>query len=79
MFTIIPRYTRPQRSIVAVDSMFKTAFCAVPAFMRVEPATISLPVTTAMGCSAASGGVTTPPAECMNSVGAAIASPSSAA
>ena len=38
---------------VPVESMFSTSFCAVPAFMRVEPATISGPTSGAIGISTA--------------------------
>ena len=32
-----------------VDNMFSTIFCAVPAFMRVEPVTTSAPTSTTIG------------------------------
>ena len=37
-----------------VESMLRTSFCAVPPFMRVEPATISGPTATQISSSAAS-------------------------
>ena len=39
------------RIIVAVEIMFRTSFCAVPDFMRVEPLTTSGPTTAAMTTS----------------------------
>ena len=38
-------YTLPIRTIVAVEIMFSVSFCAVPAFMRVEPMSASGPTT----------------------------------
>src|SRR5262249_44720776 len=45
--TISPAYVRPSRIIVAVEIAFRTSFCAVPAFNRVDPETTSGPTTTA--------------------------------
>src|SRR5271169_1419010 len=42
---IHPESTRPARTMLAVESMFRTSFCAVPAFIRVEPASTSGPTT----------------------------------
>src|SRR5207248_1785481 len=41
----------PSRIIARVEIVFRTSFCAVPAFRRVEPATNSGPTTTASSCS----------------------------
>ena len=46
-------YVLPSRTMLAVESVFSTSFCAVPAFIRVEPAMISGPTTTAISCSTA--------------------------
>src|SRR3546814_8863805 len=40
--------------MIVVEMMLTAAFWAVPAFMRVDPLMISLPVPSKMGCSAAS-------------------------
>ena len=45
--------TYPSFASDAVDNMFSTIFCAVPAFKRVEPATTSGPTTGTMLISAA--------------------------
>ena len=45
-------YVLPSRTIVIVEIMLSTSFCAVPAFSRVEPAITSAPTTTAISCSA---------------------------
>src|SRR3989454_6138057 len=41
--TIRLLYTLPNRTIVAIVSMLQTNFCAVPAFIRVEPVSTSGP------------------------------------
>src|ERR1039458_5449997 len=52
-FTIKLPYTYPSRMNTAVLIMFRTSLVAVPAFMRVEPATISGPVSGVMAiCTA---------------------------
>src|ERR1022692_2119418 len=52
-FTIRLPYTYPSRMNTAVLIMFRTSLVAVPAFMRVEPATISGPVSGVMAiCTA---------------------------
>ncbi len=43
----------PSRTIAMVEKRLSTIFCAVPAFMRVEPAGASGPVSTRIGCSLA--------------------------
>jgi hypothetical protein len=50
--TIRPAYVRPRRTIVTVEIVLSTSFCAVPALSRVEPATASGPTTTAISWSA---------------------------
>src|SRR5690606_11685097 len=50
--TIKLLYTLPLRIIAVVESMLRTSFCAVPAFMRVEPISTSGPTTGAMTTSA---------------------------
>ena len=45
---LLPR-TRPSLTITAVDTMLRTSFCAVPAFMRVLPVTNSGPTGTSIG------------------------------
>ena len=45
--------TYPSRIIVTVDSMLRTIFCAVPAFMRLEPASTSGPTTGTIATSTA--------------------------
>jgi hypothetical protein len=44
--------SRPSRTIVAVEKAFSTSFCAVPAFIRVEPVSTSGPVSGATWASA---------------------------
>ena len=41
-------YTRPRRAMLAVVSVLRTSFVAVPAFRRVEPASTSGPGASAM-------------------------------
>ena len=41
----------PSLTIAVVDSMFSTSFVAVPAFMRLDPATTSGPTSTTIGTS----------------------------
>ena len=41
------------RTNAAVESMFNTIFCAVPAFIRVDPATTSGPTSGTMGIATA--------------------------
>ena len=57
MLTMRLPSTRPRRIITAVDSMLSISFCAVPAFMRVDPVTNSGPTTasSAYSASAATG------------------------
>ena len=45
-------YVRPSRTIVTVEIVFRTSFCAVPAFIRVEPAITSGPTTATTSWSA---------------------------
>ena len=44
-------YVLPRRTIVMVEIMLSTSFCAVPALRRVEPVTTSGPTATSIGCS----------------------------
>src|SRR5690606_15266691 len=55
--TILFPLTRPRRIITEVLIIFNTSFCAVPAFIRVDPVTNSGPTMTSMGylASAATG------------------------
>src|SRR5581483_3189017 len=55
--TISPAYVRPRRTFTIVEIAFSTSFCAVPAFRRVEPETISAPtgVAISIDASCASG------------------------
>jgi len=39
--------------MTAVDKRFSTIFCAVPAFIRVDPPIASSPVSTRIGCALA--------------------------
>ena len=57
MLTILFPSTRPSRIITAVEIMLSISFCAVPAFIRVEPVTNSGPTTAskAYSASAATG------------------------
>ena len=50
--TIRLPYVLPSRTIVTVEIVFRSSFCAVPAFILVEPAITSGPTTTATSCSA---------------------------
>ena len=50
--TIRLPYVRPSRTIVTVEIVFSTSFCAVPAFIRVEPAITSGPTTATTAWSA---------------------------
>ena len=43
---------RPSRTMVTVEIVFRMSFCAVPAFIRVEPAITSGPVTATISWSA---------------------------
>jgi hypothetical protein len=45
---------RPSFTITAVENAVSTSFCAVPAFMRVDPATTSGPVSTSTSTSMSS-------------------------
>ncbi len=51
--TIRLLYTLPNRTIVAVVSMLQTNFCAVPAFIRVDPVSTSGPTSGVMAMPAA--------------------------
>lgn len=52
MYTMWLSYTLPSFIITPVEIMFRTSFCAVPAFILVEPLTTSGPTTTAIAMSA---------------------------
>ena len=49
MSTILFPFTLPKRTIVAVEIIFKTNFCAVPAFILELPVINSDPTTTSIG------------------------------
>ena len=61
---------RPIRTITAVDTALSTSFCAVPAFIRVEPVSTSGPVPTPTSTSTSAG----PPGSAHTSAVAAPAS-----
>ena len=54
-FTIRLPYTYPSLIIEAVVIMFSASFVAVPAFIRVDPVTISGPIISSIAISAACG------------------------
>ncbi len=58
MLTMRFEYVRPIRTIVAVEKAVSTSFCAVPAFIRVDPAMTSGPVSTVTRMSTSSPTVT---------------------
>ncbi len=55
MLTMRFEYVRPILIMVAVENEVSTSFCAVPAFIRVEPVTTSGPVSTVIRMSTSSG------------------------